>query len=78
MSTIETIRSNIRADHGAGRPGGVLGVLRRVGTMILWLDDRVEKRRSRHALLELSDHQLKDIGLSRADAFNEARRRFWD
>ena len=29
------------------------------------------------ALLEMSDDQLKDIGLSRADAYGEAYRPFW-
>ncbi len=43
-----------------------------------WLDSKLEKRRSRLALQELTDHQLKDIGLSRADAFREGNRPFWD
>ena len=38
----------------------------------------LERRRSRIALLELSDHQLKDLGISRADAYREAIRPFWD
>lgn len=37
----------------------------------------MQRRRSRLALLELTDEQLKDIGLSRADAEGEARRSFW-
>ena len=78
MATIDTIRSDIRSEGRAERDGGAVALLRRLGAAIGWLDDRFEKRRSRHALLELSDYQLKDIGLSRADAFNEARRRFWD
>ena len=32
----------------------------------------------RYTLLELDDRMLKDIGLSRADAWREARRPFWD
>jgi uncharacterized protein YjiS (DUF1127 family) len=36
-----------------------------------------ERRRTRLDLLELTDDQLKDIGLSRADAFREARRMYW-
>jgi uncharacterized protein YjiS (DUF1127 family) len=35
----------------------------------------MEKRRSRLALLEMTDEQLKDIGLSRGDAYSEFRRR---
>jgi uncharacterized protein YjiS (DUF1127 family) len=37
----------------------------------------VERRRSRMALMELSDAQLKDIGISRSEAFREANRPFW-
>lgn len=32
----------------------------------------------RRALRELDEHQLKDIGLSRADALREANRYWWD
>jgi uncharacterized protein YjiS (DUF1127 family) len=35
------------------------------------------KRESRRALLRFSDYQLKDIGISRADAFREGSRPFW-
>ncbi|WP_415903463.1 DUF1127 domain-containing protein [Neptuniibacter sp. QD29_5] len=33
--------------------------------------------RTRNALFELSDGQLKDIGLSRVQAHKEARKPFW-
>jgi uncharacterized protein YjiS (DUF1127 family) len=45
---------------------------------VAWLERQLERRRSRIALLEMSDEQLKDIGLSRSDADGEARRRFWE
>ncbi|ASP33429.1 DUF1127 domain-containing protein [Labrenzia sp. VG12] len=35
-------------------------------------------RRTRLDLLELSDHQLDDLGLSREAARQEAQRPFWD
>jgi len=38
----------------------------------------VQRRRSRIALMELSDDMLKDIGVSRSEAFREANRPFWD
>jgi uncharacterized protein YjiS (DUF1127 family) len=38
-----------------------------------WLD----RRQQRRALLQLNDQLLKDIGLSRADAWQEARKPFW-
>jgi uncharacterized protein YjiS (DUF1127 family) len=34
--------------------------------------------RERRALMALNDNALKDIGLSRADAFREGTRSFWD
>jgi uncharacterized protein YjiS (DUF1127 family) len=42
------------------------------------LADMGNKHRTRRLLLEMSDAQLKDIGISRADAYREARRPFWD
>ena len=53
----------------------VPGVLRVVVTTVLrWR----EVRRQRRALLTLSDELLKDIGISRADAMQEAGRPFWE
>ena len=43
-----------------------------------WITRQMEKRRSRLALLEMTDEQLKDIGLSRGQAYSEFRRRSWD
>ena len=40
--------------------------------------DMLERRRSRKALLGLTDEQLRDIGISRADAVHEGRRLPWD
>ena len=55
-----------RAGTAAAKPG-FLAMLE------LWL----ERRRQRRALLELNDHLLKDIGLSRADAWQEGTKPFW-
>jgi uncharacterized protein YjiS (DUF1127 family) len=56
--------------------------LRRLGTALMrvldQLDSRLEKGRSRRLLGELTEYQLKDIGLTRCDAINEARRPFWN
>lgn len=49
-----------------------------VTSRMAWLERQVKKRRSRKALLELSDDLLKDIGRSRFEANSEARRRFVD
>jgi len=37
-----------------------------------------EFSRQRRELRALSDHMLKDIGISRSDAIREANRAFWD
>jgi uncharacterized protein YjiS (DUF1127 family) len=42
-------------------------------TVSVWL----ERSRSRRALAAFDDHQLRDIGLSRADAWRESPKRFW-
>ncbi|MER9402985.1 DUF1127 domain-containing protein [Mesorhizobium caraganae] len=43
-----------------------------------WVGRQLERRRSRLALLEMTDEQLKDIGLSRGEAYTEYMRRLWD
>jgi uncharacterized protein YjiS (DUF1127 family) len=43
-----------------------------------WVGRQLERRRSRLALLEMTDEQLKDIGLSRGEAHTEHMRRLWD
>ena len=42
-----------------------------------WISCQMERRRSRRALLEMTDDQLKDIGLSRSEAHEEAYRPTW-
>lgn len=51
---------NIRALRHM-RPGLLSAAVR----AIRWLACKISERRSRNALMELSDDQLKDIGLSR-------------
>jgi uncharacterized protein YjiS (DUF1127 family) len=55
---------------------GALGTWsRRVGgALSLWL----ERYRQRRALGSLSDHMLKDLGMSRTDATHETAKRFWE
>jgi uncharacterized protein YjiS (DUF1127 family) len=47
--------------------------IRGSNTLLSWMD----RRRQRSALDRLSDHMLKDIGVSRADVDFEARKPFW-
>ena len=44
-----------------------------VGQLAVW----IERHRQRRELLALSDHMLKDLGISRADAHDESSKRFW-
>jgi len=37
----------------------------------------LQRQRGRQQLLELDDHLLKDIGMTRAQAEREGRKRFW-
>lgn len=43
-----------------------------------WISRQTERRRGRRALLEMTDDQLKDIGLSRGEAYSEFKRRSRD
>ena len=74
MATIETIyRTSPGHEYDISQSSRS-----RFTSVLAWLERQLERRRSRMALLEMSDDQLKDIGLSRSDADGEARRRFWD
>ena len=50
------------------------GSLRSADMFLLWL----ERMRQRRALASLSDHVLKDLGLSRTDVELESAKRFWE
>jgi uncharacterized protein YjiS (DUF1127 family) len=57
---------------------GRAGVAGRVQRFICVLELALDVRRERQALLSLDDATLKDMGLSRADAWAEARRPLWE
>ena len=44
-----------------------------VGALALW----ARRKRARPRLADLSDHMLRDVGLTRADALHEASKPFW-
>ncbi|TPI83519.1 DUF1127 domain-containing protein [Mesorhizobium sp. B2-8-9] len=82
MDTIETIRyarpvSGAQTDQQSRRGfvGRLVFVLRSAAKQI---DRMLERRRGRLALLEMTDEQLKDIGVSRCDAHSEGIRPFWE
>ena len=70
MSTFSTFRTDVSIRSSASRGSALMRV-------ISMIELAVERRRSRLALMELSDAQLKDIGISRSEAFREANRPFW-
>jgi uncharacterized protein YjiS (DUF1127 family) len=77
MTTIETIyrRPDSRRQEGRATAGRAAFSLT---SALTWLEAVLARRRSRRALLEMTDEQLKDIGLSRCEAHGEAYRPFWD
>jgi uncharacterized protein YjiS (DUF1127 family) len=49
----------------------------RLRAALLWLVIALERQRTRRALARLGDEQLRDIGLTRAEAQAESARPFW-
>lgn len=56
--------------RGAAVPGAAMRLL------VWWFDMRA-KQRSRHQLAQLDTRLLRDIGIDRASAAEEARRSMW-
>ncbi|MBO9123095.1 MULTISPECIES: DUF1127 domain-containing protein [unclassified Rhizobium] len=69
------------SDERASQPrvAGLLATLAEAARNLMEsIETRCRKRRGRAALSELSDDELKDIGVSRSDAMTEAARSaFW-
>jgi uncharacterized protein YjiS (DUF1127 family) len=67
-----------RSSYAAGpqmvvRPRGRGWVARAVDGLLTWH----ERARQRRQLLRMDDHMLRDIGISRGEAFGEAEKPFW-
>lgn len=78
MRTIETIATPLERHSAAQmRAWRIRGALALLTVVVERVETFASKRRTRSALLELSDSQLKDIGLSRSEAYREAVRPFW-
>ena len=83
MDTIETIRYAGtewigQTQRPSARPTHGRRLMRMVRSLAMWVARLLERRRGRLALLEMTDEQLKDIGVSRCDAHREGLRPFWD
>ncbi|MHB9477493.1 DUF1127 domain-containing protein [Mesorhizobium sp. W016] len=79
MDTIETIRcAGIELVGPSSRRGFVGRIVHVVRSLARWIEALIERRRGRLALLEMTDEQLRDIGVSRDDAHREGIRQIWD
>lgn len=59
-------------------PSAVLSTVSRGALYAMrWLEAAADRRGQRLALRELDDHLLKDIGVSRAEAWRATRKPFW-
>lgn len=58
--------------------GGLVSLLSRLHAISRDIDLRLQRQATRRMLGGLSDHELKDIGLTRGDARHEAARKWWD
>jgi uncharacterized protein YjiS (DUF1127 family) len=73
MSTMMMTPMPVPARGGREVPMPTAWLVRGMDRIDAWWS----RARSRRALLGLSDAMLKDVGLSRADAWQEGRKPFW-
>jgi uncharacterized protein YjiS (DUF1127 family) len=81
MDTIETIRYagvELVRPRPSDRQRFVSRIVYVIRSLARWIGSLIERRRSRLALLEMTDEQLRDIGVARCDAYREAVRPFWE
>lgn len=72
MHTLDKSVGGLRRPSG-GYNGLYWFIVRAADWLMIWYD----RSRERQALLSLDDHMLRDIGLSSADVWDEARKPFW-
>ena len=73
MSTIQA-RTGWAARRGLGRARAWSRAIgRAIDLLLIWQ----QRARDRRQLESLSDHMLRDIGLTRADVYAEASKPFW-
>ncbi len=79
MSAIDTISlAGVASRAGVQKNPRERKLPARIAALFSGMERLLEKRRSRRMLLELTDFQLKDIGVTRADAYREGIRSFLD
>ncbi|KAA3449770.1 hypothetical protein C7I87_15825 [Mesorhizobium sp. SARCC-RB16n] len=74
-SRTELLGQPARPSGQRGFAGQLVQVIR---SLAQWIDRLLERRRGRLALLEMTDDQLKDIGISRCDAHREGIKPLWE
>ena len=78
MSTLSTVREIASANAPSFSLSRTVALL--AGTVVVGIEavmTRAELSRSRKQLAELDDRLLRDIGIDRARARNEAEKGFW-
>lgn len=78
MGTIDAIGGGVTAASSAETRSSLRSLAKLPLGLMRWLARCIERRRSRLVLLELTDEQLADIGISRCDAYREGIRSFYD
>jgi len=63
--------------HSAWRPARARTPIQRVAAAWRVVSRWIERVRQRDALAALDDHQLRDIGITRAEAAREWEKPFW-
>src|SRR4051794_37217494 len=66
------VSARLHGEPRSGRP-----ILMRLPTLLAVWAERSRQRRALAEMVELSDHLLADIGVSRAQARKEAAKPFW-
>jgi uncharacterized protein YjiS (DUF1127 family) len=77
MTTITTLNQQAYATPSATSSGTQAAITSRIKECITLLSRVIDRQRQRRALLELDDHLLNDIGVSRGEAIAEGRKPFW-
>lgn len=80
MNTIDTIHRNLRLATGDGQiaiPEFAFRAINGSVALFDWFNQALARQRSRRELREMTDSQLRDIGITREQALYEADRSFW-
>lgn len=77
MSTIDTFHKGVDAFGGPQASTLTYRAFAGIESLLNRLAIAAEKQRSRRALRNLNDHQLRDIGITRYEAEAEANRSVW-